>query len=145
MSTTEQPGFPEMDARSAAFAPRKKTFPILEWGGHRYEIRPPSLSFQEKMENSKESKTRSGIRTIIECTYWPPETSPDEKGKTRAGTRMFSERDVSLMLESYGDPDSLWLAIIRKVGESQKAVADMEKAVGAEVGNSVASPSSSIS
>jgi hypothetical protein len=134
--STEQ----ELDARGAAFAQRPDTFTLLRWQGpngrvFEYEVRPTTLAFQKEMEASKEAATDKAVRTIIACTYWPP-------GTTMAGTAMFNAKDKDTILQSYGDPGSVWLAILKAAGEQVKKAA--AKGIVEEIkGNSEASPGSS--
>lgn len=129
----------QLDARGAAFKARPDTFTLLQWNGpdgkvYEYEIRPTTLAFQREMEGSKESATEKAVRTVIAVTYWPP-------GTATAGKPMFNHKDMPTILQSYGDPGSLWLKILKAAG------AQVKKAAASDIveeikGNSEASPTS---
>lgn len=137
----------EHDARSAALAEQPHLV-TLEWKGHTYEVRAPSMDFLDRTARSSESEIQKTARLIIECTYWPPETPHDEKGKVRASTKMFNNADFTTILSRAGTSGTIWHALGLKVQEVVKGPASEEDAKAAMEnlkGNSGASTSDSSS
>jgi len=136
--TTENQTQPELDARAAAFSPKKRKQKLVTYDGHNYLVRLASMDTTDKIYGANETPLRKGVRMIIACTYWPDGTPPDEKGLPRAGTRMFTDRDFDMIVSQDNDPDSLWQALLGALAELRTKTPTVQELVG----NSAASPSS---